>query len=239
MNGQYRGSRFCRLMRKGSLLRSAKLSVIRVERQKMTLFKSCRSHYRDCISSLKLVHCPYASGFRGRYSMPDKASREAARVVLRLDTAIVAFRAGESTGLRALDSASRLLDDRTDDGISVHAARAQGGRRVPHRPDRVELAILTALADTYGTELLTNASLGYALRLVARHGGVAFVQGILWGESASDAQLSVMLTAARAAFIQISLAFPDVFLAEANTVIASFMPGPPGPSTSKRGGDRE
>ncbi len=40
--------------------------------------------------------------------MPDKADQETARIVLQLDRAITAFRAGESTGLRALDSASRL-----------------------------------------------------------------------------------------------------------------------------------
>jgi hypothetical protein len=171
--------------------------------------------------------------------MPDKAHLETARIVLALDTAIAAFRAGESSGVRALDSASRLLDDLADDAASEHAGRADGQRRVPRRPDRVELAILTALADTYGAEMLTNTSLGYALCLVARRGGVAFVQRVLWGESASDAQLSVMLTAARAAFTQISLAFPDVFLADANAVLVGFMSRPPGPPTSKNGGDRE
>ena len=158
-----------------------------------------------------------------------------ARIVLRLDDAILAFRAGEATGIRALDSASRLIGDVADDVT----ARANGRRKVPRRPDRVELAILTALADTYGSELLTNASLGYALRLVARHGGVAFVQRILWGESASDAQLAVMLTATRAALTQISLAFPDVFLAEANEVIAWFRPRPPGEPTPGKGGPHE
>lgn len=171
--------------------------------------------------------------------MPDKAHQETARIVLTLDTAIAAFRAGESTGLRALDSASRLVDDLADEAVSEHAGHADGRRRMPRRPDRVELAILTALADTYGAEMLTNGSLGYALRLIARHGGVAFVQRVLWGESASDAQLSVMLTAARAALTQISLAFADVFLAEANAVIAGFMPRPRGSPTSKKGGDRE
>ena len=160
---------------------------------------------------------------------------ETARLVLRLDDAISAFRAGEATSIRALDAASRLIGDLGDDVT----ARAHGHRNVPRRPDRVELAILTALADTYGSEITTNSSLGYALRLVARHGGVAFVQRVLWGESASDAQLSVMLTAARAAFTQISLAFPDVFLADANAVLVGFMRRPPGPPTSKNGGDRE
>src|SRR5471032_3677083 len=158
---------------------------------------------------------------------------ETARIVLRLDDAISAFRAGEATGIHALDSASRLIGDLADDGASEHAARANGHRNVPRRPDRVELAILTALADTYGSEILTNASLGYALRLVARHGGVALVQRVLWGESASDAQLAVMLTATRDALMQLTLAFSDAFLAEANDVLAGFRPRPPGGAKPK------
>jgi hypothetical protein len=168
-------------------------------------------------------------------SPSDSSARETARIVMQLDRAISAFRAGEPTGLRALDAASRLIGDLADDGVSEHAARVHGRRRVPRRPDRVELAILTALADTYGSELLTNASLGYPLRLVARHGGIALVQRVLWGESASDAQLAVMLTATRAAFTQISLAFSDAFLADANDVIAGFRPRPPGGSKPKDG----
>jgi len=100
--------------------------------------------------------------------MPNKAHLETARIVLALDTAIAAFRAGESSGVRALDSASRLLDDLADDAASEHAGRADGQRRVPRRPDRVELAILTALADTYGADMLTNTSLGYALRCLTK-----------------------------------------------------------------------
>jgi hypothetical protein len=157
---------------------------------------------------------------------------ETARLVLRLDDAISAFRAGEATGIRALDAASRLIGDLADDVT----ARAHGHRNVPRRPDRVELAILTALADTYGAELLSNASLGYALRLVARHGGIALVQRVLWGESASDVQLATMLGATRAALTQLTLAFPDAFLVEANDVIAWFRPRPPGESTPRKGG---
>ncbi len=158
-----------------------------------------------------------------------------ARIVLRLDDAISAFRAGEGTGLHALDSASRLMGELMDDEITSAAARRGERPRVPRRPDRVELAILTALADTYGNEILTNASLGYALRLVARHGGVALVQRVLWGESASDAQLATMLGAARAAFTQIAFAFSDDLLAQANDVLAGFRPRPPGGPKSGRG----
>src|SRR5471032_2462034 len=158
---------------------------------------------------------------------------ETARIVLRLDDAISAFRAGEATGIHALDSASRLIGDLADDGASEHAARANGHRNIPRRHDRVELAILTALADTYGSELLTNASLGYALRLVARHGGVALVQRVLWGESASDLQLATMLGATRAAFTQITLAFSDDLMADAKNALAGFRPRPPGEPKSK------
>jgi CBS domain-containing protein len=164
-----------------------------------------------------------------------------ARIVLRLDDAISAFRAGEGTGLPALDSASRLIGELTDDAITSAAARRGERARVPRRPDRVELAILTALADTYGSEILHNASLGYALRLIARQGGVALVQRVLWGESASDLQLATMLGATRAAFTQITLAFSDDLMADAKDALDGFRPRPPaGPNSksSPKRGDR-
>ncbi|QIE29764.1 hypothetical protein [Caballeronia sp. SBC2] len=146
---------------------------------------------------------------------------------MHLDRAIAAFRAAKSTGLRALDAASRVIGDVADDEVAAETTRRAERRRVPRRPDRVELAIFTALADTYGAEMLSNVSLGYALRLVARRGGISLVQRILWGESASDLQLAVMLTAARAAFMQIAFAFSDELLAEAKEVLAGFGPRPP------------
>jgi len=112
-------------------------------------------------------------------------------------------------------------------------------RLTPRSPRLGQGSLRTYAHWTYGAEMLTNTSLGYALRLVARRGGVAFVQRVLWGESASDAQLSVMLMGARAAFTKISHAFPDVFLADANAVLVGFMSRPPGPPTSKNGGNRE
>jgi hypothetical protein len=120
-------------------------------------------------------------------------------------------------------------------------ARAGARAHVPARPDRIELAILTALADIYGGELLAvDDALGYALRLLARHGGVRLVQRVLWGDTVSDAALAVLLVESRAALTQISLAFPDAFLAEANAVIAGFRPGPrprpPGDLNSPKGG---
>ena len=106
-------------------------------------------------------------------------------------------------------------------------ARRDVDRHVPSRPDRAELAVLTALADTYGSEMLTNSSLGHVLRLVARSGGIALAKRVLFGESAADQQLSVMLSAARAAFTQVSSIFAEQFFAEANALIARSRPKPP------------
>lgn len=158
-----------------------------------------------------------------------------ARIVLRLDDAISAFRAGERTGLPALDSASRLMGDLTDDAVTNAGTRRAERRRIPRRPDRVELAILTALADTYGSEILSNASLGYALRLVASHGGVELVQRVLWGESAADRQLATMLGAVRVSFEEVVIAFSDELFAQAHDVLAGFRPRPPGGPKSGHG----
>lgn len=152
---------------------------------------------------------------------------ETARIVLRLDDAISAFRAGKGTGLRALDFPSGLRRKPADEEVMSNAGPQAVRRRIPRRPDRVELAILTALADTYGSEILHNASLGYALRLVARDGGVALVQRVLWGESASDLQLATMLGATRAAFTQLTLAFSRDLMADAYELLSGYRPRPP------------
>jgi hypothetical protein len=163
--------------------------------------------------------------------MPDQASQETARLVLRMDAAISAFRAGLRSGIQALDAESPLVARESRVTLSRGGMPLRGTSqtepRVPRRPNKVELAVLTALADTYGAEMLTNSSLGYVLRLFARIGGVALVQRLLFGESASDQQLSMMLTAARTALTQVSTIFPDVFFADANAVIVGFRPRPP------------
>jgi hypothetical protein len=47
--------------------------------------------------------------------------------------------------------------------------------------------------------------------LFARQGGVVLAQRVLFGESAADQQLSVMLTATRAALTQVSALFAEEF----------------------------
>jgi hypothetical protein len=161
---------------------------------------------------------------------PDQASQQTARLVLQMDAAISAFRAGQCAGVHALDVASQIVSrashDLTIGSMPERHARAVE-RRVPRRPNKVELAVLTALAATFGAEMLTNSSLGYVLRLLAKYGGVALVQRVLFGESAADQQLAVMLTATRVAFTQVSEIFVEEFFAEANAVIEGYRPRPP------------
>jgi hypothetical protein len=162
---------------------------------------------------------------------PDQASQETARLVLQMDAAISAFRAGQSSGVQALDAASQMVNDALNDNTMDERVRQTPrdvDRHVPRRPDRVELAILTAFADMYGSEMMTNSSLGYVLRLIARHGGVVLAQRVLFGDSAADQQLSVMLSAARVALTQVSALFQDQFFADANAVIEGYRPRPPG-----------
>jgi hypothetical protein len=135
------------------------------------------------------------------------------------------------SGVQALDAASQIVNDALNDNTMDERVRPTPrdvDRHVPRRPDRVELAILTAFADTYGSEMMTNSSLGYVVRLIARHGGVVLAQRVLFGDSAADQQLSVMLSAARVALTQVSALFQDQFFADANAVIEGYRPRPPG-----------
>ena len=163
-------------------------------------------------------------------STPDQARQETARLVLQMDAAISAYRAGRSSGVQALDAVSHSVSSASNDPVmggmpGPYTRPVQ--HRVPRRPNSVELAVLTVLADTYGAEMLSNSSLGYVLRVFARHGGVALAQRVLFGESASDQQLSVMLTATWVALTQVSALFAEEFFAEANALIAGFRPRPP------------
>ncbi|WP_454875107.1 hypothetical protein [Paraburkholderia xenovorans] len=167
--------------------------------------------------------------------MSSPAERETAGLVGALAAAIAAYRTGAPTGIHALDGVGRPTVGPADQV----RARARWRSRVPAQPDATERAILAALADTYGAELLTHASLGYALRLIARHGGIELVQRLLWGETAADRQLAVMFGACCAAMSQLVFMSPEVFLADANAVIERLNPPPPGTSTSGKEDPRE
>jgi hypothetical protein len=162
-----------------------------------------------------------------------------------MDAAISSFRAEQSSGIHALDAASPIVNDASNENTTNEEVRPTPrdvDRHVPRRPDRVQLAVLTvltALADTYGAEMMTNSSLGYALRLIAGNGGIALAQRVLFGESAADQQLSAMLTATRVALTQVSALFAEEFFAEADALFAGFRPQTPNGFKSPSSGRNE
>lgn len=148
----------------------------------------------------------------------DNDGEAAARLVITLDAAITACRAGGSVGIASMQSIDQLLDD-----IGAFLARCDERRpTVPTRPDAIELAILMALAHIYGDKMLTRLSLGIALRRLAHEGGVHFLWCVLWGEPLPDQKLALSLIACRAAFEQVSLRFASVLHADATEVLFQF-----------------
>ena len=151
--------------------------------------------------------------------MPAFTRRLIALLVLELDQAISAYRTGRHCGLPA------LAITRLDGNVQTAVAR---GRRLPSKPDGVELAVLTALADVYGPALFTSVPLGRALRLIADCGGVGLVQCVLWGETASDGRLAILLDGVYERFAQLASVWPEAFLTEANSELARFRGRPAG-----------
>ena len=68
---------------------------------------------------------------------PDQASQETARLVLRMDAAISAFRAGLRSGVQALDAASPIVTRVLPSSSMPVSGTRPTERRVPRRPNKV------------------------------------------------------------------------------------------------------
>jgi hypothetical protein len=139
------------------------------------------------------------------------SDQEVARIVLALDREI-------TLGRRAA-ALHQIIDGQTVP-LSV-------------KPSRIELAVLTTLAQTYGGALLRRdfQSVRDAL---AECGAVVVVQRVLfgdaWGEQAEDVRLAARLLAARVPFEILCGTWPEVFMGEAHAELQGFRPRPPHPS---------
>jgi hypothetical protein len=91
---------------------------------------------------------------------------------------------------------------------------------VPTRPSQIELAVFTALAQTYGRALVDDAHFLPVIDYAAECGAVVLVQRVLWGESFEDGWLASQLRAARVAFEVLCATWPQVFMAEADEALA-------------------
>jgi hypothetical protein len=144
------------------------------------------------------------------------SDREVARVVLALDEAVALKRRAAISWLTAHGDAVPIL---------------------PVRPSRIELAVLTALAQTYGAALLEQPSFAPVLDCIAQCGAVVLVQQALWGERSDDVRLAARLLAARVPFEILCGTWPEVFMAQAHAELQGFRPQPSGSSHEREDDD--
>jgi hypothetical protein len=133
-----------------------------------------------------------------------------ARVVLKVDEAITLKRTAAAAWLTAHSHAVPSL---------------------PIRPTRMELAVMIALAETFGIALYKEARFVPVLDCIADVGAVALVQRVMYGariendDSASgiaheNTRLADVLRDARVAFEFLCATWPEVFLAQTHAVLA-------------------
>jgi hypothetical protein len=142
---------------------------------------------------------------------PDEMpSVEVARVVLKVDKSITLKRTAAAAWLTAHGDAVPLL---------------------PVKPTRMELAVVIALAETYGVPLYIDARFIPVIDFIADYGAVVFVQRVMYGArpvtdfdvtayAAENARLAEAVRDARVAFEFLCATWPEVFLAQTHAVLA-------------------
>jgi hypothetical protein len=142
---------------------------------------------------------------------PDEApTPEVARVVLKVDQSITLKRTAAAAWLTAHGDAVPLL---------------------PVKPTRMELAVVIALAETYGAPLYKESRFVPVIDFIADYGAVVFVQRVMYGArpvtdfdvtayAAENARLADAVRDARVAFEFLCATWPEVFLAQTHAVLA-------------------
>lgn len=151
-----------------------------------------------------------------------------ARVVLQLDEAITLKRRAAATRLTARSDAVPLR---------------------PIKPSRLELAVIIALAETYGAALYRDARFVPVIDFIAEEGAVT-LQRVMYGvrpdhDNSDDrppamaednARLAERLPEARVAFEFLCATWPDVFMAEAGAALTMLgLPPLQSPSAGSHG----
>jgi hypothetical protein len=142
---------------------------------------------------------------------PDEApAPEVARVVLKVDQSITLKRTAAAAWLTAHGDAVPLL---------------------PVKPTRMELAVVIALAETYGAPLYKDARFIPVVDFIADYGAVVFVQRVMYGArpvtdfdvtayASENARLSDAVRDARVAFEFLCATWPEIFHAQTHAVLA-------------------
>jgi hypothetical protein len=102
---------------------------------------------------------------------------------------------------------------------------------LPFKPSRLELAVVIALAETYGTALSVAPRFVPVIDFIADHGAVKLVQGVILGArptthfdisayAAENSRLAELVRGARTAFEFLCATWPEVFMAQAGAALA-------------------
>jgi len=163
---------------------------------------------------------------------PRRRARRSAQVVLAVDAAITLKRRAAAAWLTAHGDAVPVL---------------------PVRPSRLELAVVIALAETYGAALSSALRFVPVIDFIADYGAVKLVQRVMYGArpttdfdvtayAAENARLAELLREARTAFEFLCATWPEVFMAQASEALTQLglprlrVPAPPS-INDRRGGD--
>lgn len=180
------------------------------------------------------AHGAFDDGERWPGEAPSAA---VARVVVRVDEAITLKRRTAAAWMTAHGDAIPTL---------------------PIKPSRLELAVVIALAETYGASLYQDARFLPMLDFIAERGAVTLVQRVMYGETRAtegnvptwrqveNKRLAELLRAARVPFEFLCGTWPGVFMAQAHGVLQGFMkqppmapPLPPEPPMESEDGERD
>lgn len=177
---------------------------------------------------------PSNDAFNASQRWPVEAPTAAvAQVVLAVDEAIALRRRAAAAWLTA-------------DGDAVP--------RLPVRLSRLELAVVIALAETYGAALSTLPRFLPVLDFIADYGAVKLVQRVMYGArpttdfdvtayAAENARLAELSREARTAFEFLCATWPEAFMAQASDALAQLglptlrVPMPPSIDHVRGGGD--
>ncbi|VXC89961.1 conserved hypothetical protein [Burkholderia sp. 8Y] len=157
-----------------------------------------------------------------------------ARVVLELDEAITLKRRAAAAWL---------------------TAHGDAVPRLPVKPPRLELAVVIALAETYGAALNALPRFLPVLDFIADYGAVKLVQRVMYGArpttdfdvtayAAENARLAELLREARTAFEFLCATWPEAFMAQASDALEQLglprlrAPAPPSVNDGRGGHDQ-
>ncbi|AQH05201.1 hypothetical protein A9R05_40080 (plasmid) [Burkholderia sp. KK1] len=125
---------------------------------------------------------------------------------------------------------------------------------LPVRPSRLELAVVIALAETYGAALSSARRFLPVIDFIADYGAVKLVQRVMYGArptthfdvtayAAENARLAELVRDARTAFEFLCATWPEAFMAQASDALAQLglprlrAPAPAPPNGQRCGRD--